>query len=418
VTGRRGAPAGIVVVGAGIAGISAVEHLRAQGYDGRLTVIGAEDELPYDRPPLSKELLLGQRGPDDIRLRPAAWYDDNDVRLRLGVPVRALVPGAAGVTLADGGVERADLVLLATGGRPRTLAVPGAGHPAVTVLRTLPDGLALRDRIRPGIRLGVVGAGLVGAEVTASATALGAEVTLIDPFARPLERAVGPDIAEALHARHRRHGVRLVEDAVAAVEDRGEGVRLRLGHRADPVDCDLVVVGVGIERDLSLATGAGLATDGGILVDAGQRTSHPQVFAAGDVARTVGPTGPLPPVEHWDAALREGRAAAAAMLGRPAPPARAPWFWSDRYGLHLEVVGELQGAEVTVVRGALDSDAFTVLAVRAGRCVGAASVNRAAEIRAVRRLIERGVPVDLDRLRDESVDLRGLAREPSTSTTG
>jgi NADPH-dependent 2,4-dienoyl-CoA reductase/sulfur reductase-like enzyme len=390
----------IVVIGAGIAGVSASEHLRALGYEGRLTLIGAEEQLPYDRPPLSKDLLLGKKNAAEVRLRPASWYSDNDIVVRLGVPVRELRAGEAEVVLSHGAAEPADAVVLATGGRARKLPVPGADHPAVTTLRTLAEAELLRDRLVAGTRVGIVGAGLIGAEVAASAVALGCDVTLLDPVSRPLERVVGAEIADALHAQHRRNGVRLVEGVVTAVDPRGDGVRLSLVDSA--VDCDLVVVGVGIEHDLSLATGAGLDTDRGVLVDHEQRTSHPRVFAAGDAARLRGG----PPTEHWDGALREGRAAAAALLGRPAPEPTAPWFWSDRYGTHLEVIGEFAGA--TAVRGALGSDSFTAFAVREGLLVGAVAVNRPADMRAVRRLVDRRVPVDVEALGDESVDLRAL----------
>jgi 3-phenylpropionate/trans-cinnamate dioxygenase ferredoxin reductase component len=277
-------------------------------------------------------------------------------------------------------------------------------------LRTLRDAESLRDRLAPGIRLAVVGAGLVGTEVTAAATALGCVVTLLDPATRPFERFVGPDIAEMLHGLHRRHGVRVIEDTVSAVENGPGGARLRLSGSAEVVDCDVVVVGVGIEHDDRLAVGAGLARERGVLVDAAQRTSHPYVFAVGDVARTTGPHGPLPPSEHWDAARNEGRSAAAAMLGHTPPEPRSPWFWSDRYGVHLEVVGAFLDGDVTVVRGRFGSDSFTSLAVRAGRCVGAVAINRSAEMIAVRRIVEGGVPVDIDQLSDETVDLRALAR--------
>jgi len=304
-------------------------------------------------------------------------------------------------------------VLLATGGRPRRLTVPGGDHPAVTTLRTLSDAETLRERLDPGARVGVIGGGLIGAEVTSTAVTRGCDVTLLDPTSRPLTRAVGPEIAEILHAQHRRHGVRVLAGAVSAVEDRGSEVRLRVAGSAETVDCDVVVVGIGIEQDVSLAVLAGVATRGGILVDEAQRTSHPRIFAAGDVAR---PRGASPPSEHWDAALHEGMAAAAALLGQAVPAGRVPWFWSDRYDTHLEVLGEPYSpdapdtAGTRIVRGELTGDSFTALTVRDGRCVGAVSINRPAEMRAVRRLIERYLPGPIDQLADDSVDLRTLVR--------
>ncbi|MFD1151464.1 FAD-dependent oxidoreductase, partial [Saccharothrix hoggarensis] len=250
-------------------------------------------------------------------------------------------------------------------------------------------------------RVGIVGADLIGAEVAASAVSLGCEVTILDPAAPPLAPVVGPEIAAVLHAQHERHGVRVLANGVRAVEDQGD--RVRLHHDGGVVTCDVVVVGIGIELDLSLAVDAGLATDGGVLVDDAQRTSNPHVFAAGDVARRTGQRR----TEHWDAARREGRAAGRGLLGLPAPEPGAPWFWSDRYATRLECVGEFTGADETVVRGDLHGD-FTAIALRGGRLAGAVAVNRAADITALRRIV--GQPLDADRLRDGSADLRALAR--------
>lgn len=380
----------VTVLGAGLAGVSAAGRLRELGYDGRLTLLGTEDRLPYDRPPLSKELLLGTKGVHDIALRPPGWYDDNGIELRLGVTATELAVGDD------------EVVLLATGGVPRRLRAPGADHPTVTTLRTVADAEALSARLLPGARVGVVGAGLIGSEVAAAAVARGCAVTLLDPVARPLERVVGPEVAEFLHEQHRRHGVDLVLGAVSEVEDRGAGVRLRLADGA-AVDCDVVVVGIGIEPEVTLAAAAGLEVDRGVVVDGTQRTSHPRVFAAGDVARPLGRPG----TEHWDAAVQEGRAAAEAMLGRE-PVRRASWFWSDRYGTRVEVVGEPTGGP-SVVRGSL-GDSFVAFAVRDGVVVGAVAVDRGADMPAVRRLVDRGVAVRPDVLADESVDLRTLVR--------
>ncbi|MEJ2852709.1 MULTISPECIES: NAD(P)/FAD-dependent oxidoreductase [unclassified Saccharothrix] len=398
-----GAPGSVVVVGAGLAGVTTAEYLRAHGYDGRLTLIGAEDEPPYDRPPLSKDVLTGKSALDEVRLHPEGWYADRQVGLRLGVAAQEIRPAERAVVLADGTVERADAVVLATGGTARRLSVPGAEHPSLLTLRTARDAVRLRERLVPGTRVAVVGAGLIGAEVTASAVALGCEVTLLDPVTPPLVGVVGPEIARVLHAQHEQHGVDLRRGSVGRVESTGSGVRLHIGDGV--VDCDVVVVGIGIELNLDLAHSAGLAVDGGVLVDNAGRTSNPAVFAAGDVARRVG----APREEHWDAALREGEAAAAGVLGQPAPAAKAPWFWSDRYDTHLEGVGSFTTADRTVVRGELTAD-FTAIALRGGGLVGAVAVNRPQEIKALRRLLDRNVPVDAAMLADESVDLRRLAR--------
>jgi NADPH-dependent 2,4-dienoyl-CoA reductase/sulfur reductase-like enzyme len=415
VADHDGQPGRVVVVGAGLAGVTFCDRLRAGGYGGRLVLISAEEHLPYDRPPLSKELLQGKTTAAEVLLRPEQWYAGSGIELRLGSSVKR-VDTASGAVLLDGGlVEPADVVVLATGGVPRALTVPGAGHPAVQTLRTLADAEQLRDRLAGGCRLGVIGAGLIGAEVTASAVAHGCEVTLIDPGERPIERVVGARVAAALQAQHRDNGVRLVRGTVTTVTPcPGGGVRLELrGATGDPagaVECDVAVVGTGIEPELSLAAKAGLAVSGGVLVDFAQRTSCPWVFAVGDIARRVGPAGPQRRLEHWDSAQQQGGAAAAGVLGLPLPAERAPWFWSERYGTNLEVVGRFTDAEAVAWRGQPGAGPFSAVGVRAGRCIGAVAVDRPADIGAARRLIDRDRPVEIDVLADESVPLRALLR--------
>lgn len=399
----------IAVVGAGLAAVSACDALRAQGYDGELVLYSAEWGLPYDRPPLSKDVLLGKARRDDVLLRPEQWYEEQRVDLREGTRVRAIRPQEGGLELSDGSVVGADRIVLATGGTPRALPVPGGDDPAVHLLRTWEDAERLRERLLPGARVAVVGAGLIGAETAAVAHALGCRVTLVDPVPVPLTAVVGDDIAGALHLRHSVEGIDVVTAGVERVERRpgGLGVLLHLNGDRDPLTADTVVVGIGIRPATELAEIGGLTVDNGIVVDAGQRTSHPNVFAVGDVARSEGHRVRH---EHWEAAQQGGEAVAHGILGRPVPEPGTPWFWSDRHGSRLEAVGTMADAEQTVRRGEPDSGAFTVFGLRGDRVVAAASIDRARDIKAARRVVDRRVVVDPVHLADESTDLRALLR--------
>ena len=400
----------IALVGAGISAVSTCDALRDAGFDGEIVLLSGEDGLPYDRPPLSKDVLTGAvTAQDGIALRPADWYERQRVELRTGTVVTALRPDEGVLELADGTELTADRIVLATGGTVRTLPVPGADDPAVHTLRTWEEAQRLRARLVPGARIAVIGAGLIGAETAAVAVSLGCSVTLIDPVPVPLTAVVGPQIAGALHARHGAEGVEVVTGGVERI-DRAPGaeeVTVTVGGRAEPVVADTVVVGIGIRPATALAEAAGLTVDNGIVVDAGQRTSHPRVFAVGDVARRGGE-----PVrhEHWDAAQNGGRAAAAGLLDAAPPQPGASWFWSDRYGSRLEGVGSMAAAEETVVRGDVASGAFTVFGLRGPVLVAAAAIDRPKDIKAAQRLIARAVPVSAERLADPATELRALLR--------
>ncbi|MGW0949551.1 NAD(P)/FAD-dependent oxidoreductase [Streptomyces sp. NPDC002623] len=403
-------PRRIAVVGAGLAAVSTCDALRAQGYDGELVLCSAEHGLPYDRPPLSKDVLLGKSRRPDILLRPESWYEETRVDLREGAAVQAIRPHEGALELADGRTVAADRIVLATGGTPRALPVPGGDDPAVHLLRTWEDAERLRERLLPGARVTVVGAGLIGAETAAVAHALGCRVTLIDPVPVPLAAVVGADIAGALHHRHSAEGIEVITAGVERVERRpgSLGVLVHLdGYCSGPVAADTVVAGIGIRPATELAEAAGLHVDNGVVVQPGQRTSHPNVLAVGDVARL---DGHRVRHEHWEAAQHDGEAAAHGILGRPVPEPGATWFWSDRHGSRLEAVGTMADAEHTVLRGAPDDGSFTAFGLRGGKLVAAAAVDRARDIMAARRLIDRDVTVDPAQLADESADLRTLLK--------
>ncbi|MEU4169232.1 FAD-dependent oxidoreductase [Streptomyces sp. NPDC026665] len=404
-----GVPDRIVVVGAGVAGIAAVERLRSLGHSGKITVIDA-GEQPYDRPPLSKAFLLGEAGLEQIRLVPESWFDENDVELRARRSAVRLRPAEGSVELDDGSHAPADAVLLATGGVPRPLPVPGGNLPGVHVLRTIEDARGLREALVPGAGAVVIGGGLIGAEVASSAVALGCEVTLIEPVDPPLAAAVGTEIATLLHRQHTQAGIRVVTDTVARLEG-GSGRLTVVTGTGKAFTADVVVAGIGMTVPGDLARTAGLDTADGVIVDRFHRTSHPAVFAAGDSARVCGPDGRLHRREHWQAAQQGGRAAAAAMLGQPPAVPDPDWFWSDRHGVHVESVGDLRGYGRHVRRGTSGSLPLTVFNLADdGRVLGAAAVDDPRAIAAARRLIGAGAAPDPDLLADTSVNPRTWLR--------
>ena len=384
----------VVVVGGGVAGVSTVAALRAGGFAGDLTLVDG-GELPYDRPPLSKEFLAGDKSLGDIALQPQSWYDEQSVRLVNRTTVTGLRPGLGVVELSDGSRLPADRVVLATGGRAARPPIPGADNPRVHVLRTAQDADRLREALVPGATVLVVGAGLIGAEVASTALALGCEVTLADPVCPPLANALGDEVAAWLHGVHAERGVKTVHGGVSTLER---------------TDADVVVLGVGMVPETTLAEAAGLEVDAGIVVDTAQVSSNPAVLAVGDPARTRRDGALLPRTEHWEAAQHDGQRAAATILGAPPPAATAPWFWTDRHGLHVEVIGEPHSAATTVLRGQLGEPPFAVFGMRAGRVVGAVTVNEPRSARATRRMIDRAVDVDPARLADPTTDLRKLLR--------
>ncbi|WP_216896785.1 NAD(P)/FAD-dependent oxidoreductase [Nocardia alni] len=399
----------VVVVGGGIAGVSTVGSLRAEGYEGELTLVDA-GELPYDRPPLSKEYLSGTKDFKQIALQPAEWYGDNAIRLRNLTTVAALRPGEGGVELADGTVLPADRVVLATGGRAARPPIPGGDSGRVHVLRTSEDADRLRERLLPGAAVLVVGAGLIGAEVASTALDLGCAVTLVDPVPVPLAAAIGPDIASWLHGLHRARGVDTVCGAVESFADTATGITVKLGDGSSPREFDVAVLGVGMAPETGLASAAGLEVDRGIVVDPGQVTSNPAVLAVGDPTRVKRDGILAPRAEHWEAAQHDGQRAAATILGRAAAGRTAPWFWTDRHHRHIEAVGRMAAADRVVLRGELGSAAFSAFGILDGLVVGAVAVDDSHAVRAARRMIDRGLTVDPRKLADPATDLRKLLR--------
>jgi 3-phenylpropionate/trans-cinnamate dioxygenase ferredoxin reductase component len=399
----------VAVVGGGIAGVSTVAALRAGGFDGDLTLVDA-GEFPYDRPPLSKDFLTGAKDLKALALQPDGWWDEQSVRLVNLTTATALRPDEGGVELSGGTVLAADRVVLATGGRAARPPIPGADSSRVHVVRTAEDAERLRAALVPGARVLVVGAGLIGAEVASTALGLGCEVVLADPVRPPLAGPIGAKVAAWLHDLHAERGITSVQAGVESFADSPSGIEARLSGPAEPIIVDVVVLGVGMVPETALAESAGLDVDRGIVVDACQTTSNPAILAVGDPARCRSNGALLPRTEHWEAAQHDGQRAAATLLGKPAPSPTAPWFWTDRHGLHVEAVGEMNAATTTVLRGLLGEPPFAAFGLRDGKVVAAVAVNDSHSVRAGRRMIDRAIPVDPDRLADTTTDLRKLLR--------
>ncbi|MCC9204088.1 NAD(P)/FAD-dependent oxidoreductase [Arthrobacter sp. zg-Y769] len=406
------APASIAVVGGGIAGFSAVRELRRHGYAGELSLVDPAG-LPYDRPPLSKAFLAGTLDRLRLQLAPGQWYADNRTTV-IADTVDKLDAGngteAPVLALASGRELAADAVLLATGARARRLPLPGMDLPGVFTLRSAGDAQALQAYLDADAHLVILGAGLIGAEVAGTARGLGAAVTLVDPAELPAASAVGVDMAGYLHHLHAVHGTKYVRGAAAAVTGAGKSLLVELAD-GGTLRGTAVLVAAGSEPETALAETAGLSVDGGVLVDAAGRTSHPRIFAAGDSSRRIGPDGvPGRRFEHWDAARRTGEAAAAGMLGVDPPAEAVDWFWSDRYGVHLEVAGSMAVPGRTVLRGEPGAG-FTAFRLGVdGILAGVAAVDGGTAVRAARKLIESGRILDPGLLRDPGTDLRRLAR--------
>jgi 3-phenylpropionate/trans-cinnamate dioxygenase ferredoxin reductase component len=408
-----------VIVGASLAGAKAAETLRAEGFDGRVVLIGAEPHLPYERPPLSKQLLRGETDARDAFVHPDGFYDAHDIELRIGTRVEEVDLSAQVVTVTGGDSIHYDRLLLATGARPRRLRAPGANLPGIHYLRDLDDNAALRDELGSASRVAVVGAGWIGSEVASSLRQLDRDVVLIDPSSVPLAQALGREVGTVYRDLHARHGVELhletkVESFVG--NDRVVGVRTRGGKE---IDADAVVVGIGAEPNIELAGRAGLAIDDGIAVDERLCTSAPNVFAAGDVAAAWHPFyGRRLRVEHWANAQHQGIAAARNMLGISTPYDRLPYFFSDQYELGMEYSGYAPEWDRVVFRGDPASFEFIAFYTVDQRVVAAMNANVWDVVDPLRALIASRALVDECRLADADVPLDKVADEMEANTSG
>jgi 3-phenylpropionate/trans-cinnamate dioxygenase ferredoxin reductase component len=400
----------LLIVGASVAGAKAAEGARTSGYDGRIVLVGTENERPYERPPLSKDVLRGEKDAETTRVHDEGYYDEHGIELLTGRTVEALDLAAARARLDGGETLGFTTAVLATGAEPRRLPLPGADLEGVLYLRTRTDSLRLGDAIRAGGRVAIVGAGWIGSEVAASARQLGAEVVLIDPSPLPLRRVLGDEVGEMFRALHAEHGVALrLGTGVTELQGTGRVANVVLSDgRVEPAD--LVVVGVGVAPRVDLATAAGLKVDNGVVVDEHLETSAPGVYAAGDVASAWHPHYRAHlRVEHWANALNQGLAAGANAAGERTPYTRLPYFFSDQYDLGMEYVGYGQPDDDLVVRGSLDDRELIAFWHRDGVVSAAMNVNVWDVVEDLKAIVAGGARQDPARLADHAVPLADLA---------
>jgi 3-phenylpropionate/trans-cinnamate dioxygenase ferredoxin reductase component len=405
-----------VIVGASVAGARAAETLRSEGFDGRIVLVGEEAELPYERPPLSKGVLLGNDEPSAVYLHDQGWYDEQRIDLRLGVRALSIDRGAHEVELSDGSRLAYDKLLLATGSSVRRPKIPGGDLDGVLYLRTLADSNRLRESFAAGRRVVVVGAGWIGLETAAAARAAGAEVTVVEPQPTPLFAALGREMGEVFADLHREHGVDLrLGQSVTAFrgEGGGAGQAKVTGVVLDDggeLPADVVVVGVGVSPNAELAEAAGLDVSNGVVTDVRLQTSDPDIFAAGDIARWQSSAfGRALRVEHWANAHDGGPAAARSMLGSADAYDAIPFFFSDQYDLGMEYSGDVSdGYDEVVVRGDAKAREFVAFWLRGGRVVAGMNVNVWDVQDDIQALIRSGSTVDRDRLADPQTPLADL----------
>lgn len=406
-----------IVVGASLAGAKAAAELREQAFDGRVLLIGNEPELPYERPPLTKGYLRGESPREKAQVQPEAFYAEAEIELMTGRTVTALDTAARRIALDADDDLGYDRLLLATGAAPRPIGVPGADLEGVRTLRTLADCDDLRARLAEGVPVAVIGAGWIGAEFAASARQLGSDVTMIAPDAVPLERVLGAEVGAVYGEVHREHGVELrLGTGVEAFEGAGRLERVRLAD-GSTVECGLALVGVGVAPRTGLAEGGGLDVDNGVLVDAALATSHPDVFAAGDVANAWHPFYERRiRVEHWANALNQGPAAARSMLGLEVSYDRIPYFFSDQYDVGMEYSGHATGWDEVLFRGDPQSREFVVFWLADGIVLAGMNVNIWDVNEHIQALVRARTPIDRRLLTDVDLPLSELAARAGESS--
>ncbi|MDD9906533.1 MAG: FAD-dependent oxidoreductase [Rhodospirillaceae bacterium] len=398
-----------VVIGAGQAGGRAVEAMRASGFEGRIDLIGAEPHLPYERPPLSKELLT-EDAPFEL-MHDEAWYAEKDISVHLGAPVTSIDPAAKRVTVGESQILAYDKLLLTTGGFVRKLTIDGAGLKGVEYLRTIEESRAIGSMLAEGARIVVVGGGFIGLEIAASARKRGCQVTVLEAADRLMGRALPPEIGQAYEALHRGKGVDVrLNTAIERIEGTGS-VEAVVTAAGDKIAADGVVVGIGIDPDTALAEAAGLEIANGIVVDEFCRTSDPAIYAAGDATDHPNPfAGRRLRLESWQNAQNQAIAAANNMCGAETPFSEVPWFWSDQFDVNLQMCGAPENWDRIVTRGDIAACDGLLFQMQGDAIVGAIGLGRPRDMRFIKRMMGAGKTATDEQLADESVGFRDLMR--------
>jgi 3-phenylpropionate/trans-cinnamate dioxygenase ferredoxin reductase subunit len=403
-----------VIVGAGLAGAKAAETLRAEGFDGRLVLIGDEPERPYERPPLSKEYLRGEAEGRPY-VHEQAFYTENAIELWHSTRATGLDTGLQELLLEGDRRLGYDRLLLATGALPRRLDVPGTELDGIHYLRTLTDSERIAERIEAGQRLVVIGAGWIGAEIAASARQKGCQVTMLEMAALPLERVLGPEVGRVYRDLHRDHGVEFLPETTVERFEGESSVQRVITRDGASIETEYVVVGIGVAPRIGLLEASGLRIDNGVVVDEHLRTSAPDVFAAGDVANARHPFyGDHIRVEHWDTALHHGPVAARNMLGQDEAYDRIPYFFSDQYETGMEYSGHATEWDEVVFRGDVAAREFIAFWLKDERVVAGMNMNLWDVSDPIRELIRSRRAVETTDLVDTDVPLTKLI-EPASS---
>ncbi len=399
-----------VVIGAGQAGGRAVEALRASGFTGRVDLVGAEPHFPYERPPLSKELLADDGAPFEL-IHDEAWYEERDITLHLGTPVTAINRDTKRITVGESGSLAYDKLLLTTGGAARHLNIEGTKLPGVHYLRTIEDSREISAMLREGGHIVVVGGGFIGLEIAASARQRGCAVTVLEVASRLMGRALPLEIGEVFAVLHRENGADIqLETGIERIEGTAH-VERAITSNGSAIEASGVVIGVGIMPETTLAADAGLAVENGIVVDEFCRTSDPAIYAAGDVTNHTNPfVGRRLRLESWQNAQNQAIAAAQNMNGANTPFKEVPWFWSDQFGVNLQMCGAPDVWDNTVARGDLAARDGLLFQRVGEKIVGATGLNRPRDMRFIKRLMTAGKTPTAAQLADEDIGFRDLLK--------